>query len=223
MTARPQLPKWFPGYDIYVWIDADAWVQDWKAVRLYISSAQKLTFAITPETDRSYHPLDIYQWQLRNCRLCFNEDFAQKLALFPVINSGVFAATADAPHWQEWSTVLGAALRLGREPLFYAEQTVLNAVIRMKNLPTAFLPATHNWACARAMPMCSEDGTILLEPDPPHELLGVVHLTAGTKNGRVQLKDVKGNTHSRSLRFKGYDNAHEGPHIGSMGNANIVF
>ncbi|MDP6305477.1 MAG: hypothetical protein QF869_06310, partial [Alphaproteobacteria bacterium] len=29
MTARPNLPKHFPGHDIYLWLDCDTWVQDW--------------------------------------------------------------------------------------------------------------------------------------------------------------------------------------------------
>jgi lipopolysaccharide biosynthesis glycosyltransferase len=227
MTARPHLPRYFPGYEIYVWIDADAWVQDWQAIRLYISTAQKFSFAITPECDRSYLPFlgsgSVYDWQLRNYQICFNNELAQKLAHFPVLNCGVFAARADAPHWQEWSEMLGEVLRVRREVLFYAEQTVLNAIIRAKNLPTSFLPATHNWACHRAMPMCSEDGILLLEPSPPFQPLGVVHLSASVKNGRYHVKDFAGHTHYRSLRFQGHDSAREIPDVGSVTVANVVF
>src|SRR5262249_49941592 len=38
--ARPFLPKYFPGYDLYFWLDADAWVQDWSAVELLVQGAQ---------------------------------------------------------------------------------------------------------------------------------------------------------------------------------------
>src|SRR5215470_17824863 len=30
-TARPHLRKYFPGFDLYIWLDADCWVQDWQA------------------------------------------------------------------------------------------------------------------------------------------------------------------------------------------------
>jgi len=39
MDARSMLPDLVPGYDIYVWIDADAWVQRWEAVDLLIRGA----------------------------------------------------------------------------------------------------------------------------------------------------------------------------------------
>ena len=39
MTARPHLPKHFPGYDIIMWMDADAWVQQWSAVEYFFDQA----------------------------------------------------------------------------------------------------------------------------------------------------------------------------------------
>src|ERR1700753_1477506 len=29
MTARTRLPQWVPGFEHYLWIDADAWLQRW--------------------------------------------------------------------------------------------------------------------------------------------------------------------------------------------------
>ena len=33
--------QYFPGYDVYLWIDADAWVQDRQAVELFVQGAAK--------------------------------------------------------------------------------------------------------------------------------------------------------------------------------------
>ncbi len=35
ILSRPLLPRYFPGHDVYMHMDADAWVQDWAAVELY--------------------------------------------------------------------------------------------------------------------------------------------------------------------------------------------
>ena len=35
-VSRAFLPKYFPGYEKYIWIDADAWVNSWNAIELYI-------------------------------------------------------------------------------------------------------------------------------------------------------------------------------------------
>ncbi len=52
--ARPFLPRHFPGYETYLWIDADAWLQDWRVVELYAGAARDGKLAITPEIDRAY-------------------------------------------------------------------------------------------------------------------------------------------------------------------------
>ena len=53
-VARPFLPRHFPGYQMYLWIDADAWLQDWRAVELYCARRVASSLAITPEIDRAY-------------------------------------------------------------------------------------------------------------------------------------------------------------------------
>src|SRR5438105_511276 len=52
--SRPFLRRHFPGYETYLWIDADAWVQDWRAVELYLAAAGRDKLAVTPEIDRAY-------------------------------------------------------------------------------------------------------------------------------------------------------------------------
>ena len=38
--SRPFLPQHFPGYDAYMWIDADAWLQDWSRSEEHTSELQ---------------------------------------------------------------------------------------------------------------------------------------------------------------------------------------
>ena len=37
LTARPFLPRYFPGFDLYLWIDADCWVQQGDAMALFLA------------------------------------------------------------------------------------------------------------------------------------------------------------------------------------------
>src|ERR1700732_1102843 len=39
-VARPFLRRHFPGYEMYLWIDADAWLQDERVIDLYSSAAR---------------------------------------------------------------------------------------------------------------------------------------------------------------------------------------
>lgn len=216
MTARPHLPKYFPGYDTYLWMDADTWLQDWAGIRLYLSSAQSRGLAATPEVDRAYLPvygnISVISWRHNIITRCFNAQFANQLSLFPTVNCGVFAARGDAPHWARWAGILADIFKRNKEAFFFAEQTAFNAMIRQGDMPIAFLPSTCNWMCNRALPMCSDDGVELLEPHPPFQRLNVLHLTADTKNG-VWALPTRNGEHVRSLRFGGHDRAQAGPDV----------
>lgn len=217
LTAFPFLPRLFPGYALYLHLDSDTWIQDWSAVELCLASARESGFAVTPEIDRCYRPkignLSIDEFMYRCLRYCFNEASTRFLMQFPMINSGVFAARADAPHWRVWGDLLGQIVAQKNEYYFYAEQAAMHATMWSRELEAALLPAWCNWLCQRALPMCSEDGRVLTEPQPPYRPLGIVHLAGATqKNGRWPLKDRKGAIHTRSLRYGG-DAAGEFPEI----------
>ena len=40
LHARPFLRQYFPGYETYVWIDADAWLQDWRTIELFVEGGE---------------------------------------------------------------------------------------------------------------------------------------------------------------------------------------
>jgi hypothetical protein len=206
MTARPHLPSYFPGYDNYAWIDADCWVQDWRAVRTLISEAQRWGCSLVPEMDRSYGVFlgsggPFSDWAHSCLVECCGEEVAGNLAPWPLINSGVFAAAHESPIWQAWSNRLGAVLARIRNAFFFAEQTALNVCIRGEGTAAALLPARYNWMCNRAFPLLSTDGKTFLEPNPPYEALGIVHMAAGTRSGIFPLYDESGKIHHRSLAF----------------------
>lgn len=206
MVSRPHLPKYAPGFDTLIWLDADTWVQDWSAIDLLLAGARSAGFAIVPEIDRSYTPFyngapyahHLYDW----LRQCFDEDTARRLHAYPLLNCGVFAAHRDAPHWRAWADRLADSF--GRTVLFISEQTALNVALRSDGLPLSVLPATCNWICFRSPPLCSADGRVLLDPQVPHAPLGIVHLagySSDLKEKPHTLATVAGGTVSRPLCF----------------------
>ena len=46
-VSRAFLPNYFPNYEKYLWIDCDAWVQDWSAIELYFKGCDNKKLAIT--------------------------------------------------------------------------------------------------------------------------------------------------------------------------------
>ena len=185
-TSRPFLRETFPGYDMYLWMDADTWVQDWAAIELYMAAAESGALAITPEIDRAYaptpskirrHPLPSRatlkrEISFNNYRNGFGFKAATTYWNLPVFNSGVLALRHDAPHWDHWATHFRSGLNRTATRMC---QWSLNYSIYHEGLPVHPLPSWCNWVCHRALPMADSATGRLVEPFLPHRDIGVVH------------------------------------------------
>lgn len=204
--CRPFLPHHFPGHDIYLWLDADAWVQDWRAIELYCAAAADGKLAITPEIDRAYkrhykRP-KLFGWTLtwKNYRKAFGWRAADRLGRNPMVNSGVLALHRSAPHWAAWQRVLSRVLQ--RTSFTPAAQTALNYVIFAEKLPVNFLPAYCNWMPGDAAPAFDAMRGLFVEPYAPHEAIGIMHLAgAEQKTHTFRLDRLDGGTVETPLRF----------------------
>jgi hypothetical protein len=199
-TARPHLPRHVPGYDAYLWLDADAWVQQGDAVTQFFAAAAGGSVAIVPEVHPAYRNQHEARAEFESViraafESAFGPDVAHRLYRKPHLNTGAFALAADAPHWQAWSETLGQALAReaasaaaevrqpsrvpSRERL--AEQCALNVVVYEQGLPAAYLPPRCNWICHHAAPRRDPASGLMTEPIPPFAPLGIVHETMWSK------------------------------------------
>ncbi|MGH7030847.1 MAG: hypothetical protein ACREEZ_10520 [Stellaceae bacterium] len=204
--ARPFLPRHFPGYETYLWIDADAWLQDWRAVELYATAASAGKLAIVPEIDRAYkrhykRPKLLGRtlaW--KNYREAFGWRAADRLGRNPIVNCGVFALRADAPHWEAWARVIVQVAR--RTRFFFVEQTALNYVIFAEHLPVDFLPAYCNWMPGDAAPAFDPCRGLFVEPYSPHQVIGVMHLAGREQKSHIfRLNRLDGGMVETPLRY----------------------
>ena len=205
-VARPFLPRHFPGYAMYFWLDADAWLQEWRAIELYRAAAGRDRLAITLELDRAYKrhykrpKLFGMTLTWKTYREAFGWRVADRLGRNPTANVGVFALHRDAPHWQAWARIMTGVLQ--RTRFFFAEQVALNYAIFAENLPANFLPAYCNWAVGDASPAFDAGRGLFVEPYAPHEVIGVMHLAgADQKTGVSRLDRLDGGTIETSLRY----------------------
>ncbi len=122
IVVRPHVPKWVPGYDVYLWIDPDAWIQDWQAIEMILHAADKHGVAAVPSVDRAY-PVTTGVRPEKHTMLettmdyflreeLFGEAVAQRLTPFPSINGGVLATRSDSPLWNHWSRRLRSAIEI---------------------------------------------------------------------------------------------------------------
>ncbi len=204
--SRPFLPKHFPGHDMYFWLDADAWLQEWRVVELYCAAAAKGRLAITVEIDRAYKrhykrpKLFGRTLPWKSYHEAFGWRVADRLGRNPFANAGIFALRADAPHWDAWAQTLGRVLR--RSHFFLAAQTALNYVIYGERLPVDFLPCYCNWMPGDAPPVFDAAHGRFVEPYAPHEVIGVMHLAGPDQKSKVfRLDCLDGGTVETSLRY----------------------
>jgi len=205
-VARPFLRRHFPGYEMYLWIDADAWLQDWRAVELYCAAAGLDKLAITPEIDRAYkrhykRP-KLFGWTLawKNYRRAFGWRTADRLGRNPIVNCGVFALHRDAPHWDAWARIMSQVLQ--RTQFFFVEQVALNYTIFAEHLPVNFLPAYCNWMPGDAAPAFDAERRLFVEPYAPHEVIGIMHLAGREqKTHTFRLNRLDGGTVDTSLQY----------------------
>ncbi|HYM71711.1 MAG TPA: hypothetical protein VET89_01930 [Stellaceae bacterium] len=205
-VARPFLPRHFPGYEMYFWLDADAWLQEWRAVELYCAAAGSGKLAIALELDRAYKrhykrpKLLGMNLAWKTYREAFGWRVADRLGRNPTANCGVFALHRTAPHWAAWARVMTRVLH--RTRFFFVEQIALNYAIFGDGLPANFLPAYCNWAVGDALPAFDAARRLFVEPHAPHETIGVVHLAGpDQKTGVFRLDCLDGGTVETSLRY----------------------
>ena len=193
-VSRAFLPKYFPNYEKYLWIDADAWVNSWDAIELYFKGCENNKLSIATSADRAYGRVLRAEWFLgsfariksQNYKHAkssgFSEKIARQVALKPHLNIGVFALEKKAPHWTRWQENLKKALSSGK--VWGSEQIAMNITIYCDNLPVEILPAYCNWTHINGLKFDKIKNT-LVEPYLPNHQIGIVHF-AGKNNDEIR-------------------------------------
>lgn len=218
LLARPFLPRYFPGHDIYLHIDSDAWVQDWSAIDAYLGAAADGKLAITPQVDRSYNTIYKRPRPYRRTQNYRSFDWsygwrdADLLGRNPILNCGVFALAEDAPHWGLWAAAIQRALsrrtlrrRKGWPNIYFKliEQTAMNYVVFGDKAAATFLPAWCNWFCALAAPKFDGKRRVLVEPHAPYQPVGIVHMAGEDfQNRQFDLEGLNGPGVNTRLRYE---------------------
>jgi hypothetical protein len=203
MTARPFLPKHIADADLFVWIDADIWVQDQAMLYDYVRVAQTGRLAVCLEMDRSYDNVfmrnaskEIYH---DNLLKYYGQEAANRLIHLPMMNCGAFAMTRDHSLWTLWQTTMAGAVK--KHCSNFLEQTALNMSVFSGNISPHFLPARHNWMACHAVPMLDEATGFFVEPNLPHDKIGLMHLACGLwKRDDITYRSTAGKALKGALR-----------------------
>jgi hypothetical protein len=184
-VARPFMMNYFPGYDLYFWMDADTWVQNWEAVELFLEGGRRKKIALTGQVDRGY-PRQLrvkwlwrWPWKVRgfyfsNARKAFGFRAAKELLPYHVLLAGAFCLHKDAPHWKRWQELVIQAVKRGK--VFTAEQLALGVMCYREGYPFELLPGWAHWLC-QFKPLWNARTRKFVEPFLPHHEIGILHLS----------------------------------------------
>ena len=201
-VSRAFLPKYFPNFDKYLWIDCDAWVNDWKSVELYFEACDDGKLGITQTIGPGYKITSKVNWLFGKLAIIKSQNFkhavkskigydkARKLAFAPHINIGVFSLEKNSRGWDIWQKNLKQTLNAGN--IFGSEGLAINMSVYIDDLKTEFLPLNCNWITSNLLPKYDEKNQTFVEPFLPNHKIGIIHLAAGIwKDGKDMRIDKK--------------------------------
>ena len=214
-VARAYLPDYFEDYKLYIWLDADMWLNDIKSFNLYEKGAFNNKLTIVPQSDRAYvknanvewlfgFPKKIKTINYKNISKSISKSLGRKYAFHSTLNAGAFAINDNVNIWKCFQKNIKLAAKKGR--IFGTDQVALALSIYEDGLPSEFLPAYCNWMCEFNMPKFDNENGQFVEPYIPNHPIALVHL-AGLDDIRLDkniLSDVEtldGLQIKKSLRF----------------------
>lgn len=221
-VSRAFLPKYFPNYEKYLWIDCDAWVNDWNSVELYFKACDNGKLGITQTIGPGYKIMSKVNWVFGKLAVVKSQNFkhavkskigldkARKLAFAPHINIGVFSLEKNSPGWSSWQKNLEQTLKSGN--IFGSEGLAINMSVYIDHLKTEFLPLNCNWIASNLLPKYDESQETFVEPYLPNYKIGIMHLAAGIwrenkdmrlhKDVTIDVNTLTDSILSKSLRFE---------------------
>ena len=220
-VSRAFLPKYFPNYEKYLWIDCDAWVNNWNCIDLYFKACENGKLGITQTIGAGYKITSKVKWLFGKLAIIKSQNFkhavkskipyakARKLAFAPHINIGVFSLEKNSIGWETWQKNLKKTLKAGN--IFGSEGLAINMSVYIDDLKTEFLPLNCNWITSNLLPKYDEQNNTFVEPYLPNYQIGIIHLAAGiwqdgkdmraNKDIKIEIETLSNKKILKSLRY----------------------
>ena len=214
-VARAFLPDYFNNYKVYVWLDADMWLNDFESFYFYEKGALNDRLTIVPQSDRAYiknanvewlfgFPKKIKTINYKNISKSISKSLGRKYAFHSTLNAGAFAINDNFKTWKCFQKNIKLAAKKGR--IFGTDQVALALSIYEDGLPSEFLPAYCNWMCEFNMPKFDSKKSQFVEPYIPNHPIALVHLAGldDIRQDKTILSDIEtldGLQIKKSLRY----------------------
>ena len=213
--AKLYLDQLIPNSEIIIWVDADAWIQNFDFISLYDLVARKKKLAIVSQASRlqpkhiQYRTWIFHQLvELRNIlyknarRSGLKSSHIKSLQARPTLNAGSYGLHIDAPHWKQFRFWQNEILKKGR--LFTSDQLAMGLTIYHDNFAYEALPDTCNYMGPWRF---SNEDNNFVDYYAPYNPVSVMHL-AGQElqrsdiDHKVNILDINDKIIKKSLRYK---------------------
>ena len=210
------LDRVLPQFDLILWVDADAWVQDMTAIEHMFDAARDGALAIVPEIGAKIADMFAIRWicpgwmqvrsflykNARKARLPFA--IRRRIGAKPLLNSGVMCLHRDAAIWpmlRKWQETI---IRQGGA-LFTQDQLSIALAVYIDNARVTFLDNAHNYIGPWLL---DEDRGMLVNLFYPHAPVGIVHLVSQARlrqslSHTLPVPTLSGREVALNLRFGG--------------------
>lgn len=191
LTERPFMKDYFPGYDKYIWMDADTEVLSNDGIKNIIDACEDKDLAIAPEINESYvfksskfgikkifkSYYKISGWSFKNYRKYFSDRIGEDLFFKPLFNNGIFCLKSTSKIWDLWKTEYQGALNKAKTSYgIKTDQLSLNKIIYENFEKISILDSTNNWLVSRSEKI-KRINNDFFTPSFPNRKINILHYT----------------------------------------------
>ncbi len=206
LTERPFIKDYFPGYEKYIWLDADTFVLNSDAFNILDKATEVQDIAIAPELNETYvfknnkfgikklffSYYKLSGWSFKNYKKYFSNELAEDLFFKPLFNNGVFCIKSNSQIWEKWKKEYQKALFKAKTSYgIKTDQLSLNKVLYENFNLISILDATNNWIIKKSEPL-TLDNNVLLTPSYPKKRINILHFTNMKFDEEFECKNLLG-------------------------------
>jgi hypothetical protein len=197
LVARTALREYFPGYQVYLWFDADAWAQTPEFFDSLVNAAKATGAGVIRENGPNYkRDFSYSKWWFGNMMAAYGTFQGFRIALKPAINIGILCLSDTAPHWEAWINYYKMFIER-RERV--NNQHSFNAALDLDKLSYIEVPARCNWITTLSTPGWDPATRMVIEPKTGGQPLSVLHLAGPDKERIYALRQPDGGVMHTSL------------------------
>ena len=203
LTERPFMKDYFPGYEKYIWMDADTEVLSSDGIVNLINACEDKELAIAPEISESYvfknskfgikkifkSFYKISGWSFKNYKKYFSNRIGEELFFKPLFNNGIFSLKAESKIWDLWKFEYQNALNKAKTSYgIKTDQLSLNKVIYENFEKVSILDSTNNWLVSISEKIIKINKDFYT-PSFPNRKINIIHYTQLSFDDNFKVKD----------------------------------